>query len=72
MSVVCVCCVCVCVCVWLCVCVTFWIPRNMSELLKASVLEFHHGAAELNPARNHEVEGSITGLTQWVKDLTLP
>ena len=22
-----------------------------------------------NPTRNHEVEGSIPGLTQWVKDL---
>ena len=25
-----------------------------------------------NPTRNHEVEGSILGLTQWVKDPTLP
>ena len=27
-----------------------------------------HGAAETNPTRNHEVTGSIPGLTQWVKD----
>ena len=34
--------------------------------------EFPLGAAETNPTRNHEVVGLIPGLTQWVKDLTLP
>ena len=28
----------------------------------------HHGAVEMNPTRNHDVAGSIPGLTQWVKD----
>ena len=29
------------------------------------------GAAETNPTRNHEIVGSIPGLSQWVKDLVL-
>jgi len=32
----------------------------------------HHGAAETNPTRNHEVVGSIPGLVQWVEETALP
>ena len=30
------------------------------------------GTAEMNPTRNHEVEDSIPGLAQWLKELVLP
>ena len=40
--------------------------------LRSLFSEILSGAAEMNPTRNHEVEGSTPGLVQWVKDLALP
>ena len=34
-------------------------------------LSSHHGSVETNLTRKREVEGSIPGLAQWVKDLAL-
>ena len=42
-----------------------------SGTLKNKAWSSRHGAAETNPSRNPEVEGSIPDLTQWVKGLAL-
>ena len=45
---------------------------DMISVIKKHYRSSHHGAAEINPTGNHEVAGSIPGLTQWVKDPALP
>ena len=36
--------------------------------IKIPIRSSHHGAAETNPTRNHEVAGSIPGLAPRVKE----
>ena len=44
---------------------------TISLILKSLPWSSHHGTAEMNPTRNHEVAGSIPGLAQWVKEPVL-
>ena len=50
-----------------------WCIRHVRELYSISCNDqsTRRGTAETNPIRNHEVAGSIPGLTQWVGDLAL-
>ena len=65
---------------WMCVNVPDLLIREKreaegreKELPKKSLWRSsRHDAAETNPTRNHEVEGSIPGLAQWVSDPALP
>ena len=45
--------------------------KYLVALDKTDLRSSCRGAAEMNPTRNHEVEGLIPGLAQWVKDLVL-
>ena len=48
------------------------IQMTKSHMKNVQCWSSRHGAAETNLTRNHEVAGSVPGLTQWVKDPALP
>ena len=46
--------------------------QNLKKIMIKTLWSSRHGTAGANPTRNHEVTGSIPGLTQWIKDPVLP
>ena len=42
--------------------------QSIYQLIQKRVWSSRHGAAEMNPTRNHKVVGLIPGFAQWVKD----
>ena len=47
------------------------VAASMKVSLKLEIEEFPRGTAGMNPTSNHEVAGSIPGLTQGMKDPAL-
>ena len=56
---------------WQCLGSAVLIPSLVQWVKNIALLEFHCSAAEMNPTRNHEVVGSISGLNYWGKDPAL-
>ena len=50
----------------------YMLPTRFISNLKIQTGSSHCGATETKPTRNHEVVVLISGLAQWVIDLTLP
>ena len=48
------------------------VKTKISQAQNDKLRHSHHGAAETNPPRNHQVSGLIPGLTLGVKDPALP
>lgn len=49
-----------------------WHGEGRAISLRTGGRSSSHGALETNPTRNHELEGSIPSLSQWVEDPVLP
>ena len=51
---------------------TTTMENSMEVPQKIEYRNSHCGATKMNPTWNHEIEGLILSLAQWVKDPALP